>query len=178
MTERPQSPLSGAGGVNIIRENCLRKAWARVSFSAQRKKRQSVDCLFSLKVRGFDRATPISPFRGWGCKYNSREMPTTWARVSFSAHETKKTAFSCLFRFVKFEAEACTSDPKLPFQGSGWVNLQRHSALKYRELFVARGFVSYALARCNSQHLRAETTQNGRTITTRQHIARIKINPI
>ena len=46
-TKRPHSPLSGVGGVKIVRENCLREARVRVSFSAQRTKDSIMLSFFS-----------------------------------------------------------------------------------------------------------------------------------
>ena len=77
MTEvTPESPLSGVGGVNIVREKCLREAWARVSFSAHETKETAISCLFSFCIIGNDDSTErpqCSPSRGGGCRYRSRQ---------------------------------------------------------------------------------------------------------
>ena len=60
----PKTSLSGAGGVNIVRENCTREAWARVSFSAQNQKVGSMPAFFDFIVNRLEGATPKLPFQG------------------------------------------------------------------------------------------------------------------
>ena len=48
----------------------------RVSFSAPRKKQSKRTAFFVVQNEDSHEATPLAPPRGWGCKYNSREMPT------------------------------------------------------------------------------------------------------
>ena len=43
-------------------------------FPLKRRKAVQTGCFFRL-TRDLHEATPLTPFRGWGCKYNSREMP-------------------------------------------------------------------------------------------------------
>ncbi len=46
-------------------------------------------------------------------------------RLSFSAHETKKTANGCLFRFVLSATMVLTERPQTPLSGVGDVNIIR-----------------------------------------------------
>ena len=64
-------------------------------------------CLFFvlyLAKISFARATPHSPFRGWGCKYKfARNCPrASWARVSFSAACGFDTPLQSYFSFQSY----------------------------------------------------------------------------
>ena len=71
--------------------------------------------------------TLSSPSRGRGCKYNSREIAYAKRGLEsrFPLTKRKGQLRAVFFRFVKFEAEACTKRPQTPLPGVGGVNIVR-----------------------------------------------------
>ena len=63
-------------------------------------------CLFSFCTHGelcSPEATPLTPFRGRGCKYKfaSNCPRAAWARVSFSAQNKESNLYGLLLRFAR-----------------------------------------------------------------------------
>ena len=76
-----------------------REQMDRLSFSAQRRERQPIGCLFSLKVRGFERATPSRPFQGLGGVNIIREKCPQRGLESRFTLRIKSQSFLRLFCF-------------------------------------------------------------------------------
>ena len=75
-------------------------------FPLKRRKAVQTGCFFRL-TRDLHEATPLTPFRGWGCKYISREAPAN-AGSSLVFRSTHSDNRKIIAFFVRFAEESAT----------------------------------------------------------------------
>ena len=118
-TSDPRTPLSGVGGVNIVRENCLREAWARVSFSAlahsDNRKIIAFFCAFRGRVRDHIDNPSKPPF-----KFTSLLFVATARKNKFICSSLALIAMLIREALFRVENEILHDRPQVaPYQGRG-----------------------------------------------------------